>query len=471
MFRKINHGLDANVHLETGEGDPMPKGLPALSLVEREMIRQWIIFGAADTGYTWANEQVITDYYNGFAEQRIAPLPVPDTSEGYQIYYGPIFLEPGVEVEFDGKFHLFNESEVEVYRMNVDMNVESHHLAVFKYHPGQADLVPPGLKKVNNIGDAASLFFSADVVAQWPNPVDIQTPEGTALIWESNAVLNISYHLINYSDSTIAAEVYFNIYTRPRQPNTIPMLSYPVRYDGHPVYQGGWDVFNLVLYPTGTDTTLTIVQYHPDSTFYWNLWSIQAHTHQLGRDYNVYLRNPDGSKGPIIYDGSFDEEYRYDRGFYDWEHPPLRYFDPYDHLRSVDMTAGLIHEAVFNNNTGDTVGFGLKTTDEMFVTYIFYTKSETPVGILPDRVFNSAHVKIYPQPAADGAYIHIGPAVDVKDATFILYNTLGEEVSRKASLQEHRFLMNTSHLKNGCYFFRLLSKGQVAASGKILIQR
>ncbi len=212
LFRKINHGLDVNVSLDTiNEGAPMPKDLSPLTEVEREMIRQWIIFGAADTGYAWANEQVITDFYNGFAEERTPALPLPDPSEGYQIYYGPIFLEPHVEVEFDNKFPVFNDIDVEVYKMNVEMNKESHHMAVFKYHAGEADSVPPGLKKVNNIGDAAALFYSADVVAQWPNSLEIETPSGTALMWEANSVLNISYHILNYSDSIVAAELYFNI--------------------------------------------------------------------------------------------------------------------------------------------------------------------------------------------------------------------------------------------------------------------
>src|SRR6185369_4036225 len=127
----------------------------------------------------------------------------------------------------------------EVYRMNAQVNKESHHMAVFRYKDQQDTLVRPGLKKVNNIGDAAALFYSSEVIGQWPDPVDLTLPQGTALMWDNNTALNISYHLLNYSDSIIAAEVYYNIYTRPRQPGTIPMISSPVRYDGHPVYEGG----------------------------------------------------------------------------------------------------------------------------------------------------------------------------------------------------------------------------------------
>jgi len=350
------------------------------------------------------------------------------------------------------------------------MNKESHHMAVFRYYPISADTVRPGLKRVNSIGDAAELFFSAEVVAQWPNSLEVELPQGTALMWDSNTVLNISYHILNYSDSIIASELYYNIFTRPRLQDSEPMLSYPVRYDGEGVYRGGWEIGELILPPNAPDdsTTLTITQHNPDSTFYWNLWSIQAHTHQLGAAYNVWLRNPDGTKGELIYDGTYDPTYTFRTGRYDWESPPLRYFNP---SLPVDQTVGLIHEATFLNDTPDTVGFGLKTTNEMFVSYIFYTKSETPLGILADRVFNDAHVKIYPNPAHHEALVHIGPDVVLKNAEFRVYDLLGKEVLTVKNLTNRKFILDVSNVSKGNYFYRLVNNSQLASSGKLVVLR
>ena len=50
LFKKINQGLDANLILGSGEGNAEPSGSPAMSQVEREMVRQWILYGARDTG-------------------------------------------------------------------------------------------------------------------------------------------------------------------------------------------------------------------------------------------------------------------------------------------------------------------------------------------------------------------------------------------------------------------------------------
>jgi len=473
LFHKVNQGLDPNVSLQPNEGDAMPYGLSALSQVEREMIRQWIIFGAQDSVYPYADENVITQYYNGFAEQRETPLPVPNPNDGYQIYYGPIFLMPGEEVEFDMKAFLYNNSDLEVHKMNVLMNKESHHMAIFKYLPGNDTIFPDGLKKVNSLLDAAGLFYSAEVVAQWPNSLEIELPTGTALFWDSNTVLSISYHILNYSDSIIAAEAHMNVFTRPRSVSTIEMTSYPVRYDGHPQYQGGWDVANLIIPPTnGADTTYSINQWHADSTYFWNIWSIQAHSHKYGKDYNVWLRNNDGSKGCQIYDGTYDVTHTFDQGFYDWEHPPLRYFDP---PLAVDMSTGMVHESTYNNNTNNTINFGLTTEDEMFVTYIFYYKSQSPIGTFDpcplvsiDNKVLSNLVKVYPNPAQNEFTVEISQDLNIENTSFRILDIMGKELISADISDEIKFSINTSRLSGGCYYYQLISSGVSVATGKII---
>lgn len=465
LFHKINQGSDAGVSLQAGEGDAMPQG-GLLSEVEREMIRQWIIFGAEDTGYHMVRENVITSYYGGFAEQRERVTPAPNPSEGFQIYYGPIFLQPGEEVEFDGKFQLYNTEDLEVYRLFTELNKESHHTAIYKFLPGQDTSKTFGLQRVNGVGDAAELFFTSEVVAQFPDNAELDLPANTGLFWDSNTVLTLSYHILNYSDSIIAGEAYMNVYTRPRQPNTIEMTSYPVRYDGHAQYQGGWDVQNLVIFPTGTDTTFTINQWDQDSTFYWNIWSIQAHTHQLGKAYNVYLRNPDGSKGANIYNGNNDNNCQFDTGFYDWEHPPLCY---YGQVYSVNMVDGLIHEATFRNNGPDTVGFGLKTTDEMFVSYIFYYKSELPVGVEPIKDLNRQVVKVYPNPTSGIINFSLNPDVDIQNARLEMFDILGRNVF-SSNLNSHLTSIEVADLPMGSYTYKISSGSIATLIGKVLVE-
>ncbi|HXH18072.1 MAG TPA: T9SS type A sorting domain-containing protein [Chitinophagales bacterium] len=463
LFRKINQGLDGNISLQSGEGAAEPQGQFPLSETERELIRQWIIFGASGSAdYSWVRENVIADFYNGKGESRTPALPAPEPADGMQVYFGPIFLLPGEEVEFASKFPLENSEDLEVYKMNTVVNKESHHMALWKYKNGLDFLSPFGLQKLNGITDEAILFFAADVVGQWPDPLEIELPPGTALMWDANTFINIGYHILNYSDSIIAAEIYMNIYARPRQPGTIPMLSYPVRYDGEDPYGGGTNVNALRILP-GSDTTFTINHYNPDSTF-WYVWSLQAHTHKLGTDFNVWQRNSDGSKGSIIYDGSYDVTYSFDQGYYDWEHPPFRYFDP---LLPVDMKTGLIHEARFYNPTASTVNFGLKTTDEMFVTYMYYTKTLPLSTKTPNvKILNTAAVKIYPNPALNEILVQIAPEIRLTNVSFCLYDLSGKEALAVA-VKKREFTLDVTSLPKGYYLYKMVNNEGIIGAGKI----
>ena len=61
-MKKVNSGLDVHNDLETGEGNTMPNNVNTLTNVEKELIRQWIIWGAPDTGNVY-NENLIVDFF------------------------------------------------------------------------------------------------------------------------------------------------------------------------------------------------------------------------------------------------------------------------------------------------------------------------------------------------------------------------------------------------------------------------
>jgi hypothetical protein len=182
----------------------------------------------------------------------------------------------------------------------------------------------------------------------------------------------------------------------------------------------------------------------------------------------VWARNTDGTKGEWLYDGTYNPTYTFRTGSYDWQHPPLRIFNP---MKPVDMSIGLIHEASFYNNTPNTVGFGLRTTDEMYVTYIFYAKMQSPVGILPEKVFNDAHVRIYPNPVQQTAFVRISPDVDLKNAEFRMYDLMGKEVLSEKNIADGNFTINLSRLSKANYFYRLINDDQMASSGRIMVLR
>ena len=108
LLRKMAHGLSSDLNLnQPSEGLDMPSGLPQLKKEEIELVRQWILFGADDTG-TAIDPTVLVDFYNGQG-MTISQIPVPtppNPNDGMQLHVGPYFLRPGGEREFFHKYFL-----------------------------------------------------------------------------------------------------------------------------------------------------------------------------------------------------------------------------------------------------------------------------------------------------------------------------------------------------------------------------
>ncbi|MCG3166164.1 MAG: hypothetical protein POELPBGB_01940 [Bacteroidia bacterium] len=416
LFVKLSHDIDPVTHLTLPMGNAMPDGLPHLDYEEIELVRQWILFGAGPTE-SYLNTQILSDYYNGPGLPRIQAPAAPSVSEGFQIHYGPFFLNPSSEAEYFYKYETKLSEAQEIYRLNTTINESSHHTALYKYNDGLDTFFLPGLRPVGSILDAAGVYYASNIIAQWPNSQDLVLPEGTAFSWEANSVLDLNYHIANYStDSILPAEFYINVYTQPVGTAQAEMISTPI-------YYGGADPLNLHIYPNLPDSIYRIEQYYPDTNLTWYIWSMMAHTHKLGTGYDVWMRTANGDKGDHIYNGLYNVDYTFNQGYYDWAHPPFRTFEP---LLEVDLTEGLIHEATFNNPGPDTVGFGLSTADEMYVTYIQHTLEPVTIGVKEENSPFS-YFNVYPNPSRDVVNLSFN-SEQATEGILRLTDNLGREV-------------------------------------------
>ena len=135
IFRKINGGLEPTLHLDSEEMQNMPPyGSPLLTNVEKELIRQWIAYGAPQSGQV-VSETLLDDFYNNNGEVSFpdGPPEAPDPSEGFQIKMGPFYLEPGGEVEYFQKYQLGLEDDVDVDRVEIIFSNYSHHFIIYDY--------------------------------------------------------------------------------------------------------------------------------------------------------------------------------------------------------------------------------------------------------------------------------------------------------------------------------------------------
>jgi hypothetical protein len=114
LLRKISHGISDGLAITQAEGNYMPSGLPALANNEIELVRQWILYGAPDTG-TVVDTSIINGYYrNGGIDDTYSPHPAPAAGEGFQIYYGRVFLGPATrDTEFFYKVNPHLNSDIE----------------------------------------------------------------------------------------------------------------------------------------------------------------------------------------------------------------------------------------------------------------------------------------------------------------------------------------------------------------------
>ena len=357
LYRKINQDLYADSKLHSGENDMMPPN-GKLSERDRELIRQWIYFGAPYEGKAFSDEvkEAFTTFHNeGGVGVGEAP-PAPPEGEGFQVHLGPFFLKPGEEVEFLKKYDLKLEEGLEVNRISSFLHPFSHHFILYKYrNKVYSDAAKEGMRTVSLSGENP-FGNTTELVAVWQDDRDYTLPEGTAFRWSEDDVLEMNYHILNYSTTNVlAADVYYNVYTQPTGTAEKEMFSGLLVNPGIFIPNNGEETYHSQV--VGFDYPI-------------NVWTVSSHTHKYGKDYDVYLADESGNKGVQLFEGKFNNDYTEYTGIYDYAHPPLRALDK---LLRLPANQKMVHEATYINDGPENVNFGLTTDDEMMLFAIQYT--------------------------------------------------------------------------------------------------
>lgn len=461
LFRKCNNNLYHTAKLAPEEGQTMPIDQDALSSVEIEIIRKWIYEGAPKDKIV-DNEALIKQYYEEGGLPRLERPAAPSPEEGFQLYFGTLFLAPGDEIEVVKKVQLNLGEQLEVDRIELFMDKFSHHLIVSKFSEEDSKNYPNEIQTIGSVGDQISHLITSEFVAITQTEyLNLELPEKTAFSWRTGTDLTINYHVKNYSQSSVfPGEVYVNIYTQD-----VGVAEREMKSTLH-IY-GNNNPFSLNIDNSGNDVTFSMER---NFNAVWDIWIVQGHTHQLGVDYDMFLRNEDGSKGEQIYEGYYDLDYTFNQGFFDYEHPPVRRFEP---LLNVDMNKGLIYEATYNNEGEKPVGFGLTTNDEMFITYMLYTRGELTSVEEHTPLTDVNSIQVFPNPFSNEAIIQYNLS-KTTEVDLALFNLMGQKVVQlqKAVLpaDEHTTTINkhTLELETGVYLLRLNAGGE-SSEQKIIV--
>ncbi len=454
LFRLVQDGLEPFIEMDAAEM-PTTAHDEALGLTdtEKELIRQWILFGARLNG-TAVDEALLEDYYNnGGMESFPNGRPAaPDPSEGFQIKMGPFFLAPagnGGEEEYFQKYELDNEEAIEITRINNFMDGNSsHHFILYDYN-----------STASAAGQQAGFrpnpdHFNVGLVEAIQDPVDLVLPEGSAFFWNANKVLDLNSHYINFHSVPYKSEVYANIYFQQSGIASQEMHAELLAKT------------NICIPNNGDLYTQEETINFPFGDIY--LWALSGHTHQLGKSYKIW-RSENNQPTELLYDAAC---YAGMPGcvspLFDYRHIPFRYFD---NLLPVNMSFvnGLKHEASWINNTDEVVCWGDESDDEMMVMIVMFLTDID--GIVTDVENPEAEIDIldaYPNPMTESAIIQLPE--DTGTVDLILYDVLGNQIRAIRDIRDNQITIERENLPAGIYVYHLKNEAGKLFSGKILMQ-
>jgi hypothetical protein len=436
LFRKINRGFEPAVApLHANEGDAMPQDFPthALTDLEKEIIRQWILFGAKSTGVLF-NKSVVETFFNIGGEKSFpdGPPPAPAPGEGFQLKMGPFYLGPDGEVEYYQKWEMNLPANVEVNGLDFKISPFSHHFLLYNFTGSGAASIPAGLRLAAN-------HSQINLVAAVQEATELRLPSNTAFKWDKNIVLDFNSHYINYSLSQpYQCEAYINVYTQSLGTAEQEMFATLLVNPSIPIPNTG----NLITH------TKSEFQFGADSLY---IWGLMGHTHKYGRGYKVWKRLSNGQKGELIYDASCPMAIPgCPTPWYDYQHIPIRYWEP---SLPIKWSNGIIHEAQWVNEGPTSVNFGPTSEDEMMVLIAFYT--EQPISVStkePGDEFGQKQILVSPNPSSGIVTFTLPDGVE-NVRTFRLFNLMGQEVLFRRELFGPSFELDLSRLTPGVYFF------------------
>ncbi|MBL4625953.1 MAG: hypothetical protein JKY42_12555, partial [Flavobacteriales bacterium] len=411
LFRKICGSLDDFVQLDSNEGGSMP-ATGTLDDKQKELIRQWILFGAPETG-SIVDTALIAEYYNGNSIDGVpTPIVAPNPAEGYQIKLGPFFLEPQGEIEYYLKYNVENMDTVEIHQVDIDLGqLYSHHFITYRFRaPGEGGLpagVPTNYSEGLRLDNAHSdiTFVTAN---QQSSTIDL--PDGTGFRWLPETVLDLNTHYINYDlNKVLKCENFINIYTQP---------------SGTAVQLMETDLYvnsSIAIPATNQDVQFTNDIFSTGNTDDLFYWMITSHTHKLGIDFDVCRRDAQGNAGDQIFDAAYiDGDPNGTFVGYDYQHPPVRYWE-YPFL-PVQKNLGLKQIATFNNNTGQMVFWGDTSDDEMMITMAMFVDDTTGLGNFGTTGITAStdetKFHLFPNPARDVVLVSNLPSNQSASITF-----------------------------------------------------
>lgn len=466
IYRKIDNGLSGDVHLGAGEGAVEPQNGGMMTDLEKETVRQWIVYGAQQNGTNY-DYSVMEEYYTNGGIESIENAPAaPDPSEGFQLHVGPFYLAPGVEDEFMSLYETKLAETKEVYKFQTVMGEFSHHFIVYNFidyatgAPIPENQIPVGYGLRSNIGFDDKGFV---ITEQYSNTLEL--PQGTAFEWQEGLSLDLNSHYINYSQTEVMkCEVYLNVYTQESGEAVQIMYSQLVPNTNLNIPNDGEEHTYNFQFPYVAGQFFNPLFADPQI----HIWGMVSHTHAYGQDFDISIN------GDQIYDGGCAngvpgcavEEF-------DYQHLPFRFYEPFIPFGNGD---NMVATAKYLNDGPNDVSWGLTSSDEMMIFIMFFTLDTAGLNLGTDptaigAVSGNSSFNFYPNPVKDIGNLELNGS-DAGVFEISIVDLSGRVVYRaEGALSETvEMAIPTTGWDKGLYLYQVMQNGAPFYSGKFAVE-
>lgn len=260
-----------------------------------------------------------------------APWPPPPPEHGVQVRIDDVFLQPGEELERCRPMPAGNTEEAVVTKIELFAGPGLHHAFVAKSPAGllteeeECFGFPEAAMEGYNIPEP--LFASSTQVEHEL----IEFPDGVGVPIEAAQELIFDYHLLNWTDAELQAEVYLNLHFAQDPASTEKAGLYVMGNIGD------------VAIPAGSEASLTTTCPFPKDV---DVFSLTPHMHAMGTGFHAERI----STGEVLMETDT------------WDSPASAYFDPVQHFAAGD---GMTLTCSWANPTEQDAFFGSTSADEM----------------------------------------------------------------------------------------------------------
>lgn len=269
-------------------------------------------------------------------------------ADSFSVKWGPTMVPAGKEDTQCVVKRLGNTTPVSIHEIHNSLGATSHHFIVYRVNDTEER---PDPYPCTPFADTAN---DPPLIITQRKDDRLTLPEGVAYTIEPNQMIRLELHYINVAAAPQMSEATSTF---------IPMPDDEVEYEADIMFMGDT---NIQL-PAMSEATVgpTFIQI-PAGFHGVNYFALTGHEHQWGTDVYIEVAASEGSAGTPVYDIPI----------FLWDEPATITHDP---PFTIPDGGGFKLTCDWNNQSADTVHFGIGVDDEMCFFWAYYYPSRGPL--------------------------------------------------------------------------------------------